>query len=163
MKITDNHNPWRDALRPASFRGARFHVEVSSETSGRRTALHVFPKKDKPYAEDMGRRPREIGITAYLIGPDYLDARDELMDMLEVEGPGTLSHPTRGDFRVICVRHSLEERRTMGGYCEVHMTFVEAGEKPNNLIGLSTSADVNTKADGATGAASSRLDEAVNT
>ena len=32
-----------------------FYVEIASKSGGRRTAFHQFPKRDTPYAEDMGR------------------------------------------------------------------------------------------------------------
>src|SRR5262245_59263736 len=105
--------PWRERLRPASFRNAIFHVEVGGKTSGRRIALHEYPKRDTPFAEDMGRRTRVYDITGYVIewdrqlGRDYTKPRDTLIEALEKEGPATLIHPTlHDDLKVVCERYS---------------------------------------------------------
>ena len=121
-------SPWRTRLRPASFRGVPFHVEVGARTAGRRLALHEYPKRDQPYAEDLGRRGRTFPITGYCVGPDYLDERDELLAALDAEGTGTLVHPTLGDFVVKAGACVAQERRERGGYVEFEMQFVEAGE-----------------------------------
>ena len=92
---------WQDRLRPASFRGVEFHVEIGAVASGRRIAQHEFPKRDEPYAEDMGRRIRRHPVTAYFIGFDYQLGRDDLIVALEEEGPGLLVHPTLGEFHVV--------------------------------------------------------------
>jgi prophage DNA circulation protein len=61
-QISNIHNPWRDVLlsQPASFRGVIFHVETGGKSSGRRTVTHEYPKRDDPYAEDMGRVARHF-------------------------------------------------------------------------------------------------------
>ena len=75
-------------LVPATFRLAPFHVDANSRTSGRRIVLHEFPKRDTPYAEDMGRSARRFPVTGYVIGPDYQIWRELLVLALEAEGPG---------------------------------------------------------------------------
>ena len=152
-------SPWRDRLRPASFRGAGFNVEVSARAGGRRVALHEFPKRDEPYAEDMGRRARRHQVTAYLIGPDYLDDRDVLLEALEREGAGLLVHPTLGEFDVLCEGFGANERRERGGFVEVEMTFVEAGSKPGATQSEDTSGKVTEKADTAAETSSKALDQ----
>ena len=52
---------------PASFNGARFHCEANARESGRRIVEHQFPKKELPYAEDMGRAAREFTVRGYCI------------------------------------------------------------------------------------------------
>src|SRR5580765_1191304 len=60
-------NPWRADLQRARFRKAFFHVEGTGIDSGRRMVVHEFPKKDLPYAEDMGRRAYEFTVRGYCI------------------------------------------------------------------------------------------------
>jgi prophage DNA circulation protein len=120
-------NPWRDKYQQASFRGAIFYTESDARSSGRRVALHQYPKKDQPYAEDMGRRAVHHPITGYLIGPNYLGPRDALIDALEKEGPGQLIHPLLRPMQVICETYTVTENRERGGYCTFEMQFVEAG------------------------------------
>lgn len=131
--------PWRSRMLRASFRGAPFHVEAGGRLSGRRTVLHEYPKRDDPYAEDMGRLARKFQVTGYLIGATYLRLRDNLIYALEIEGPGTLTLPTFGQMNVQCPTYSVTEVRERGGYCVFEMLFVEAGLSPNLLPTTSTS------------------------
>jgi prophage DNA circulation protein len=133
--------PWRDALLPASFRGALFHVEAGAKESGRRIVVHEFPKKDVPYSEDMGRRvrtftvrgycitfPVETGITLY--SRDYRIARDALINELEAIDPGVLQLPTIDPITVVCPQYRWTEEEKIGGFCTFDMTFVEYGAAP---------------------------------
>lgn len=120
---------WREELRDASFRGVPFEVEGDSGTFGRRTQVHEYPQRDKPWSEDLGRATRNFEVTAFLIGDDYLARRDALLAALETEGPGTLVHPWYGELEVSVreparVSHSSRD----GGMCTVALAFVEAGE-----------------------------------
>lgn len=143
--ILDIHLPFRDELMPASFDGCRFHVEASSKENGRRIVVHEFPKKDTPYAEDMGKRAIEFSVRGYCITfmsdrdkdddhplfmRDYRIARDLLRDRLEKEGSGTLQLPTLPPMRVVCPRYRLSEEERLGGYCVFDMQFVEFGAPP---------------------------------
>lgn len=131
------YQPWRAAYQPASFGGAGFHVEVDSQAGGRRNALHEFPHRDTPWAEDMGRRARHWSVTAYLIGPNYIAARDALIAACEQEGSQSLVHPLLGTVQANCDDYVATERRELGGYCVFELRFVEAGTQP----GLSVTAD----------------------
>ena len=68
-QISDITNPWRTLLlsAPASFRGIAFHVESGTLSGGRRTVVHEYPKRNDPYAEDMGRHASRWSLTGYLI------------------------------------------------------------------------------------------------
>ncbi|WP_024340981.1 DNA circularization N-terminal domain-containing protein [Bradyrhizobium japonicum] len=151
--------PWKLQLQPASFNGVEFHVEVGARSSGRRNAPHEFPKKDKPYTEDMGRRARTFVVGAYIIGADFGFQRDALIAELERETNGALVLPTSSDEKiVVCDRYSVVERRERGGYCELEMVFIEAGQDPSTLIGSDTQSSVNNTVGSVTGSASSYLD-----
>src|SRR5215203_3377369 len=113
---------WRKRLREASFRGVPFHVETQGRTSGRRTVLHEYPKRDEPYAEDMGRAARRYQITGHVIQKFHLPSgsgfasinydacRDALVEALERPGPGTLLDPYNnrvGPLMFSCERYSM--------------------------------------------------------
>jgi prophage DNA circulation protein len=134
---------WRQYLKQASFRGQPFYVEAGVRESGRRVVLHEFPKRDAPYAEDMGRRARELTVRGYLIvypynvGSDplknrnYLIARDRLIEALEEDGPDYLQLPLLGSLYVACQRYRVTEEERYGGFCTFDMTFQEFGQPPS--------------------------------
>lgn len=140
---------WRDRLRPASFRGVGFHVEIGARSGGRRPVLHEFPKRDTPYAEDMGRKGGGFTITAYVIGSAYTLDRDDLIEALETEGPGLLVHPTMGEFDAQPGPFSVVERRERGGFAEFEMNFLEAGSRDPFTITNATQGQVGSAADAA--------------
>jgi prophage DNA circulation protein len=158
MQISDIRYPWRDRYREASYRGALFHMDTQARASGRRSVLHEFAKRDVPYAEDMGRRARRFHVTGYIIGPDYLDGKEELETALETEGPGTLCLPMQEDLQVVCPTYTVSERREQGAYCIFEMEFVEAGQQAFNGS-VSTSAAANDAADALDAASKARLDK----
>ena len=135
---------WRSKMMPAKFRDCRFHVETAVRESGRRIVPHEFPKRDLPYAEDMGRRQREFTVRGYIIvyprdlqGPgldlyakNYIPARDKLIAALETEGPAVLQLPLLGMLEVACTRYRVTEESRLGGYCVFDMSFTEYGKAP---------------------------------
>ena len=142
MRILDIHNPWRDALLPASYKGADFHVEAMSEDNGRRIVSHEYPKKDTPYAEDMGRRAFSYTVRGYCIAfvtdtryslfqRDYRVPRDALRDALDAGGAGRLQLPSIAAVQVVCERYRMTEEARFGGFCTFDMQFTEAGVAPS--------------------------------
>lgn len=129
---------WRDDLQPASLNGVRFGVLGDESRFGRRTALHEYPKRDKPYAEDMGRATRRMTISGFLIensfvygGGAVLAQRDALVAAAERPGPATLVHPTLGQLTVNLVEDGLTcaERWDEGRVIEIRLSMIEAGER----------------------------------
>ena len=114
------------ALREASFKGAKFHVEETGGQFGRRTVLHEYPFRDLPYGEDLGRAARRFDITAFFIASDEYQA---FIDVCESEGAGTLIHPFFGK-AYVQLENSADVRypRAEGGRYSVQLTFIEAGE-----------------------------------
>jgi prophage DNA circulation protein len=150
-QISDFSNPWRDILmQPASFRGIIFHVETGSRLSGRRTVVHEYPKRNDPYAEDMGRQARRWNFQGYLIyrpsNPMYVytSQRYALYSALESDDVGTLVHPVLapGGVQAMCERYTMVENRTRGGFTEFEMQFVESGTPGNSLAFVNTIAQV---------------------
>lgn len=118
---------WRTQLRTASFRNIRFGVTDSDGSFGRRVASHVFPKRDEPYSEDMGRKAREFRIDAFIVGDDYIRQRDRLIAACEAAGPGRLVHPYYGNRDVVCTGCDVRESSTEGGMARFILSFREAG------------------------------------
>lgn len=159
MMITDPALalPFRRDLVRAMFRDAQFHVEASSKQGGRRIATHEFPKRESPYAEDMGRHAFRFTVRAYcitypfnfqppLLMHDYRLARDLLQARLDDGTPGALTLPTLTPtgagtasmmpmpITVVCEHYTLSEEEVKGGYCTFDIGFVEFGVPPNNPV-----------------------------
>ena len=102
MEIKDLTNPWRTRLRAAHFKGAQFHVEQQMRSSGRRVVLHEYPKRDDPYAEDMGRHAVAYRITGYVIRPRLSDLEARADGGVQSADPGTLYDPAPREITVMC-------------------------------------------------------------
>ncbi len=130
---------WRDQLRRvtmpdgrrvvgASFRGVPFYVEEVRRTGGRRGQVHEYPLRDDPFVEDLGRRARTFPVVGYVLGDDYLDVKDALIEALEdVAGPGELVHPYYGRKKCICLgEFDVTESERDGGIARFSIPFQEA-------------------------------------
>lgn len=130
---------WKEDLQPASFRGVPFHVTDDGGTGGRRGTLHEFPQRDNPYFEDVGRKGRGKTITCFVIGENYIAARDALLEALETAGPGELVHPTFGRLTVSVPDFSYRQSNSEGGMCRFEISFVESGEVTYPTASIATS------------------------
>jgi prophage DNA circulation protein len=162
--------PWKLALHPASYKEVGFYVEVDTKASGRRIHVHEYPKRDVPYAEDMGRHAKKFSITCYVIGrqrdhvwTDYQEQRDKLIKALETEGSGKLVRPTTNqDDDVLVESYSVSERREKGGFAQFEITFVEAGVNIANTPQADTPAVVNNAATAVVDAAKASAEAGLN-
>lgn len=148
MQISDLHNPWRDKYTNATFRNQLFFVETNVRAGGRRVALHQYPKRNTPYAEDMGRAANRFQVQGYLITgkqmPNYLAFKDQLITALEQDGPGWLSLPLEyqmQDTFVMVMSYSVTETRELGGYCIIQMEFSEYGDPSYRQV-ISTEGEI---------------------
>jgi len=156
-QISDIKNPWRQILlgEQASFRGVIFNVESGGRSSGRRAVVHEYPKRNDPYAEDMGRHARRFQFSGYLIyrpsNPlyEYTSQRQQLYEALEADDIGRLVHPVfaPGGIDALCERFSMVESRERGGFTQFEMQFVEAGKVVSALgVSVDTFSNVATNA-----------------
>lgn len=145
-------------LLPASFRSVPFATTNTAFVGGRRIALHVYPGKDEPWAEDLGRAPRVYRVRGFLVEGDltYLGGpvimqRLTLLAALEKSGPGLLTHPTIGALNVAVRGFSISEELDAKRRSAIEIEFVESGKQsfPSILTssgGLLTAANVCTAA-----------------
>ena len=119
---------WRDRLLPASFRGADFFIQShESDVGGRRAHVHEYPGRDEPYAEDLGLVTKEYEFEAYVVGEDYIAARDRVSNACTMSGPAQLVHPYLGNRFALCLRCRVMEKTDEGGMARFKLKFVDAG------------------------------------
>lgn len=121
---------WQEQTRrPATFRGIPFLVAETEARIGRRTVVHEYPQRDKPFTEDLGRRARVLLLEAHVVGADYLQRRDALIKAIEAPGPGQLVHPRHGELTVVVQDYvAVKESHREGGMARLSISFVEHGE-----------------------------------
>lgn len=154
---------WKDELRPASFRGVPFHYEEAEGTGGRRLAEHVFPGRDEPFHEDMGRAARVFSLRAYVVGDDYMAKRRALETALDESGPGKLMHPYRGELLVACREYRVVETTSEGRMARFSITFVEGVENKFPGSAIDTRIATAQAADGANATVESVFNRVFNT
>lgn len=125
-------------LRPASFRGVAFHIDVGDIEAGRRVQVHEYPQRDKPYTEDLGRSARDLTVDGFVVGENYVDQVNALLTALEKPGPGTLVHPWLGSMTVSLNGKARVSFDSGLGQARVSMPFVESGELEFPSAGAAT-------------------------
>jgi len=114
----------------ASFRAINFFVESEERSGGRRGPVHEFPKKDKPFKEDLGRKSRGFSVTAYVIGPEYLTEMRALIEALEdISGPGDFRSAYHGKHKVGVDDFSVTNTKADGGIARFSISFGETSSK----------------------------------
>lgn len=128
---------WRERLQPANYRGIAFGVLSSDLETGRRVTAHVYPNREEPFVEDLGRRPRTYRIEAFLVGDDYDTRRDRLIEQATKRPAGfpfragsILRHPYLGRVRVALTSVRVRESFQDGRMARMLLEFVEAGPAP---------------------------------
>ena len=158
---------WREiikAAKSASFRGVEFKTVDAEMRIGRRTVVHEYPERDRPYPEDLGKRAKEWHVEGFVIGDDYLDKRDALVAALDAKGPGELKHPRYGTLQVSVFGHaSVRESTKEGGIARFSIQFVDAGANVFPGAREDTVAAVDKAATRCEAAAQSRYVKALNT
>lgn len=120
-------------IGPENGVGVRFGVSFGSQqtstTVGRRIAVREFANRDKPASQDLGRKARRFRINAVLLGDEYLNLYNDLVDELERPGRKRLRHPLHGDQIVRVPEQELTVSMTTDGRVDVSFDLVEAGPK----------------------------------
>ncbi len=128
---------WSEHLHAASFRGVPFAVKAGQGEFGRRQAVHEYPYRDTAWVEDIGRSTRKLTLRGFIIqssllytAADVMKQRDSLVAACEMNGPGTLVHPTLGELTVSIPEGGLRINEGMAGRVfEFSLTVIESGIK----------------------------------
>lgn len=153
---------WRSSLRTASFRGVQFKVSSADREAGRRTVTHEFLGRDEPYVEDLGRKARTFSVEGYVLGPDYMPARDALLAACEEQGPGRLVLPWSDEVTVQLTACRVKESQAEGGMATFSLQFTEAGSAATPTGAPRMDALVDQQADDAMDAADEELDNSLD-
>ncbi|WP_165184708.1 DNA circularization protein [Caulobacter soli] len=129
---------WQDTFTEGSFRGAAFLIQDDDHQFGRRVELHEYPLRALPWPEDLGREARRWTVDCYVLGDDYMTARDALIVACETEGPGTLVHPYFGVRVVAFLGGRCRQSAREGGLAVFSLEFVEAGEHAAPAVSIDT-------------------------
>lgn len=138
---------WRDNLLPASIGDVGLFISEVRTVVGRRVVVTELPKRDRPVNEDLGRKAREYAVTGFVIGVEYMSARDDVMKVLESPGPHVFVHPWQGPKSVVLEGTvSIAESDTEGGWAKLDFNLVESGEKDGLRVLVSSVAALATAA-----------------
>lgn len=131
---------WRDNLFPAFYAvtsngrelRAEFKVRGHEYAGGRGKAIDQSPGSDIPLIEDTGEIPSRFSLECYLVGDDYMAARDLLITALRSKPDGEvalLSHPYLGQLEVVALQFRLRETNDRGRTCSILVDFVRARDR----------------------------------
>ncbi|MEA1764749.1 DNA circularization N-terminal domain-containing protein [Pseudomonas syringae pv. tomato] len=129
---------WRDSLLPASFRGVGFFIEKAVVPVGRKGQLHEFPQRDEPYFESLGKQAQVHTLTAFIVGRDCFEKRDNLLEALEKDGAGELVHPWLGRMQVQVGQCSVTHTLIEGGMVRLDLVFYPANPLKFPVLTLNT-------------------------
>lgn len=124
----------------ASFRGVEFLLEEADGESGRRAIPHAYPKKEIGYTEDNGKVLTQERISGRVVGDNYFEQLQAILEALNKQGPGELVHPWFGIRKVQVgkVSHKLVNR--IDGTATINFEVFEVGENlfPNSKSDTAT-------------------------
>lgn len=145
-----SQSPFQASLLPASFRGVPFLVNDDRGQGGRRNQTHEYPFRDEPYTEDLGRRARRFGFSAFVLGDDCALQREALLAAFEQKGAGSLVHPSfYQPMQVIPDTIEWEMTKAEGRAISFRLAFVEAGKMIYPSSDADTQGETKTAADSA--------------
>ena len=115
---------WAALRLPGSYRGLPFVILENSHRRGRQVALHVYPFRDDPWPEDLGRSPRITSIRGFVIGDDCDAQIAALALAVQQPGPGQLVHPTLGSFNATVLEFTASDTAERGRVQYFEMSVV---------------------------------------
>ncbi|MGL5344855.1 MAG: DNA circularization protein [Plesiomonas sp.] len=128
---------WQDNLQDASFKGIRFDVLRESATASRDHAMHEYPFVDGADVHDLGRKARNLRLTAVFWGEDYDTQLQNFMAVLDEAGSGELVHPIYGSIpKVQLIESQVSHDAEQPDYCTVTLVFLESitGTKTQSTV-----------------------------
>lgn len=117
---------WKDTLLDASFRGVVFDCESTRDSAKRDVAQHEYPYQDGADTEDLGRKARQVSLTAVFFGNDYETRLRQFMQALDTPGAGELIHPVFGSIKQAqLLDYEIQHDADSVDTCRISLNFVE--------------------------------------
>lgn len=117
---------WDLLLLDASFKGVSFDVMDTTDESTRDIQQHLYPYVDGADTEDLGRKARQVTLTAVFTGVLYELPMYALLAVLNQKGPGELIHPVFGSMpQMQLVNHVVKHDAENCDYCTITLAFIE--------------------------------------
>lgn len=117
---------WVDSMLDASFRGVRLDVINTRDTWSHDLAQHEYPYLDGADIQDMGRKPRNIRLSALFWGDDYDSRLQSFIAALDKPGAGELIHPVYGSIpNMQAIECQINHDAENVDYCTVELVFLE--------------------------------------
>ncbi|MCB5309208.1 DNA circularization protein [Yersinia massiliensis] len=118
---------WSDSMLDASFRGVKFDVINTRDTWSRDIAQHEYPYIDGADIQDMGRKARNIRLSALFWGDDYDSRLQSFIAALDKPGAGELIHPIYGSMpNMQAIECQISHDAENVDYCTVELVFLES-------------------------------------
>lgn len=153
---------WRERLREGSFRGVPVHTARRAGSGGKRLQVDSIPGEDDPVVQEFGLAPRRFTYECYVLGADYDQQRDRVLEAVEEKGTATLVDFWRGEIEVWVETYAYEESKEDGGYCRFTLQLLKAGVEARPRGAADTRALSVTAADGLAAAAEEAFELAYN-
>lgn len=115
--------PGLPELQDASFRGIPFYVSREMASVGRRIVTQQFPNRDDPYNEDLGEKPQDFKVSAYVYGANGDNEVQALRAACRQKGPGPLILPTTPSVNVVCLDMTFTRSLEKIDWYEIEMSF----------------------------------------
>lgn len=118
---------WSDSMLDASFRGVKFDVINTRDSWSRDIAQHEYPYIDGADIQDMGRKARNIRLSALFWGDDYDSRLQSFIAALDKPGAGELIHPIYGSMpNMQAIECQISHDAENVDYCTVELVFLES-------------------------------------
>lgn len=132
----------------ATLDDVAFEVDNHTATHGRAIVQHVYPDRDDSENEDVGRNPDAFTISGFVVGLEYMDARDFFVATVRRGGVLRLVHPFYGRLKVRCTELQVSENTNLGR-ADLVFSFIEEADPAEAVIVTPPAGEVAAKADAA--------------
>lgn len=140
---------WKEELLEASLGTAKFKVRAAEASGGRLHAVHRFAgSKSRPWVEDLGIGGEEFTVDAYVLGADYVQQRDKLLEVaLRPNQALRLTLPTWAPRIVFVTSVRVRETTDEGGFARIELSVRVVDDRVTVARAVKPDSDANSKAD----------------